>query len=186
MRISARAGRASVVLFAPILLTLHACRNDHPEHPASLTHPDSGAPSVAHGSGTAASPHGVPGPGHSAPAWTDREVIGNVNQFLGTIEHKDRAAFMAMLSDRSLHQLNDFHATEEIWGIATDALGDIRHRQISVIGGTRDSVALMIRGERTVEGEETDDPIVMNLLRENGSWKVMYPGLLYPNNHLKR
>lgn len=185
MRTLARVGRINFAFLLPILLAVSACRSERPEHPAETVRHDSasaiGSPSTHPDSIVTGVRPPVP-----PPAWTAPEMVGHVEQFLSTIHKGDRTTFAAMLSERSRKTLSDLHASDEIWGIATDALGSIQHQQISVIGGSRDSVALLIRGERKVEGEETNDPIVMSLLHEEGAWKVMYPGLQYPNNHLKR
>ncbi len=188
MRISARAPRIHALLL-PLALTLVSCRNDSVEQtprlaPRGATEAPAAAPATPGDSGVTGAP--VAGVPQSAPRWTEREVVGQVEGFLSTIKRGDRDAFMSKLSRRSKGVLSDLHATDEVWGVAVDAFDDIGHRKISVIGGSADSVATLISGERTVEGEETSDPVIMSLLREDGDWKVMYPGLLYPSNHLKR
>ncbi|MEO8272299.1 MAG: hypothetical protein ABI557_21505, partial [Aureliella sp.] len=74
----------------------------------------------------------------------------------------------------------------DIWKGALETLGNIDNRRVRVIGGTRDSAALLIEGLRLIDSERVDDPIVVQLLREDGHWKVMYPGLLYPKHYLRR
>ncbi len=75
---------------------------------------------------------------------------------------------------------------DKIWAAARTTLGDIEERKITVIGGSRDSVALRIDGRRLIDGRREDDPIIIHLLREGSAWKVMYPGLLYPEHDLRK
>lgn len=123
-----------------------------------------------------------------APAWSKRELVDGVGRFMRSIDSNDRSAFFASLSSRSKAMMaSDRTITEDrLWEGARATLGDIQNRRIEVVGGSRDSVALEITGKRMVDGQRVDDPVVIQLLRESGSWKVMYPGLLYPGHILHR
>lgn len=130
---------------------------------------------------------GTPGaPIPAPPAWTHEQLESRVRGFLSAIHNGDETAFRGMLSSRSTRHIQEFNAQREIWTVASDALGTIDGLRLRVLGGSRDSVALLIRGQRVVEGDTTAEPLIISLLREEREWKVMYPGLQYPEGHLRR
>jgi hypothetical protein len=129
--------------------------------------------------------NGSPG---SGPAWKRTELVKGVQEFVTAIDSNNQEQFWGSLSKRSIRWIDDgkLAPRAEIWSAARQTLGDIENRRITVIGGTRDSVALKIEGLRMIDNVREDDPVIIHLLREEGAWKVMYPGLLYPKGHLRR
>jgi hypothetical protein len=93
-----------------------------------------------------------------------------------------------MLAERShnLIERDRLTTADDVWKTARQTLGDIQNRRITFIGGTRDSASLLVEGLRLVDSERVADPVIVHMLREGGAWKVMYPGLLYPQHHLLR
>ncbi|MBS1911675.1 MAG: hypothetical protein JST22_06800 [Bacteroidetes bacterium] len=131
----------------------------------------------------ASTPHAQTG-----PAWNRAELVNGVQQFVTAIDSNNQAAFWLSLSRRSLRLIDGGHlaSRDQIWKDARETLSDIRDRHITVIGGSRDSVALQIDGKRLIDGERESDPIIIQLLREQNQWKVVYPGLLYPEHDLRK
>jgi hypothetical protein len=111
-----------------------------------------------------------------------------VQRFITAIDSSDSDLFWRSLSERSMVQIDrgQLGSRDDIWSSAQQTLGDIENRRITVIGGRTDSVALRIDGMRLIDSVRENDPIIIHLLREQGDWKVMYPGLLYPQHHLRR
>jgi hypothetical protein len=114
-------------------------------------------------------------------------VVADVGRFIAVIDSGNQDRFWEMLSARSIGQIDrgELAARDTIWSAARATLGDIRNRHISVLGGSPDSVALLIEGLRLIDSQRVADPVIVHLLRENGRWKIMYPGLIYPQ-HDKR
>jgi len=135
---------------------------------------------------------GTPGSGavtgEGSQGWNRAELIQGVQHFIAAIDSTDSEMFWHSLSERSLTQIDRGHlgSRDEVWTTARQTLGDIENRRITVIGGRTDSVALRIDGLRLIDSVRENDPIIIHLLRERGGWKVMYPGLLYPQHHLRR
>ncbi|HVZ39383.1 MAG TPA: hypothetical protein VHI13_08910 [Candidatus Kapabacteria bacterium] len=130
-----------------------------------------------------ATPHAETG-----PAWNRAELVSGVQQFVTAIDSNNQTAFWHSLSRRSIRLIDGGHLAshDQIWKDARETLSDIRERRITVIGGSRDSVALQIDGKRLIDGERESDPIIIQLLREQNQWKVVYPGLLYPEHDLRK
>jgi hypothetical protein len=145
----------------------------------TITHTDSAPPSV---------PPAAPGPAGNGPAWKRAELVEGVQEFVTAIDSNNESRFWGSLSRRSLTWIDEgkLASRAEIWKAARQTLADIENRRITVIGGSRDSVALKIEGMRLVDGARENDPVIIHLLREQGQWRVMYPGLLYPMHHLQR
>lgn len=120
--------------------------------------------------------------------WKRDDLVRDVSTFLNAIERNDSAVFISSLSRRTRRMIAaDSSITEgRIWEGARNTIGTIEDRQITLIGGRNDSVALRIEGKRTVDGVVTTDPVEIDLLREGGKWKVAYPGLHYPMSHQRR
>lgn len=124
----------------------------------------------------------------ASPAWSRSELARDLRTFLVAIEENDRTAFIQSLSQ----QTSDWIASDpsvtmdRVWEGARNTLGAIAERRITVVGGSGDSVAIRIDGVRTVDGEVTRDPVIVDLLRERNVWKVSYPGLHYPMEHNQR
>ena len=118
--------------------------------------------------------------------WSGPELTGRVRQFLAAIDRGDEDSFRGMLSSRSQSHITEFGAQREIWSVANESLGDIDDLQVRVLGGNRDSVALLMQGERMVEGDTTDEALIISLLREGGEWKIMYPGLQHPRSDQRK
>jgi hypothetical protein len=194
-------------LFTALLLaasTGSGCRSNRPEQPPQATpapaatqspapspsdtivHIDTSAASTppAQTTGEPASP----GAGHIAPAWNRAELVNGVQEFVTAIDSNNEERFWSSLSSRSLKWIDQgkLASRDEVWKAARQTLADIENRRITVIGGSRDSVALEIEGMRMIDGSRENDPIIIHLLREKGAWRVMYPGLLYPMHHLQR
>jgi len=126
----------------------------------------------------------LPAPG----AWKRSELVAGVAIFMNAIANDDRPSFFASLSHRTkLLMSSDSSITEQrVWDAARTTLGRIENRRITVVGGSADSVALRIDGTRTVDDVQTSEPVLVDLLREGTTWKVSYPGLHYPEGHLRR
>lgn len=124
----------------------------------------------------------------TGPAWNRAELVSGVQQFVTAIDSNNQTAFWHSLSRRSLRLIDggQLASHDQIWKDARETLSDIRERRITVIGGSRDSVALQIDGKRLIDGERESDPIIIQLLREQNQWKVVYPGLLYPEHDLRK
>lgn len=124
----------------------------------------------------------------TSPAWNRSELVRDLRAFLVAIEENDRTAFIQSLSQ----QTSDWIASDpsvtmdRVWEGARNTLGAIAERRITVVGGSGDSVAIRIDGVRTVDGEVTRDPVIVDLFRERNGWKVSYPGLHYPMEHNQR
>jgi hypothetical protein len=133
-------------------------------------------------------PHAVTGAAPQLTRQTRAELVSDVGRFIAVIDSGDQETFWKMLAQRSRRQIDrgELAPKEEVWSAARQTLGDIQSRRISIIGGTQDSVALLVEGLRNIDSERIADPVIIHLLREDGSWKVMYPGLLYPMHHLRR
>lgn len=127
-------------------------------------------------------------PASNGPGWNRAELVKGVQGFVTAIDSNNQSQFWGSLSARSMEMVDRSRLTtrEEVWKAARETLGDIENRRITVIGGSRDSVSLRIEGLRMIDGVREDDPVIIHLLREGGAWKVMYPGLLYPQHHLRR
>lgn len=124
----------------------------------------------------------------TGPAWNRAELVTGVQSFVTAIDSNNQKAFWGSLSARSLRMIDHdrLASRDQIWKDARETLSDIQNRRITVIGGSRDSVALRIDGKRLIEGERENDPIIIQLLREQRQWKVVYPGLLYPEHDLRK
>jgi hypothetical protein len=133
---------------------------------------------------------GTPTPGAqgSSQGWKRSELVQGVQAFITAIDSNDQAKFWRSLSRRSMGWIEkgELGSKQEIWSAARETLGDIRDRHITVIGGSPDSVALQVDGLRMIDGARQSDPIIIDLLREGSEWKVMYPGLMYPQHHLMK
>ncbi|MDB5034605.1 MAG: hypothetical protein JWQ98_1846 [Chlorobi bacterium] len=197
--------RLAFPLIAAALLP--ACRAKGPDVPATFHRdtaapvtqstplPDSGITSPAPGSGidtsaavTGETPGTAPAGAGLSPGWKRAELVEGVRSFVGAIDSGNERQFWGSLSGRSRSMVDGggLGPRSEIWENAKATLADIRNRKITVVGGTADSVALRIDGERLVDGVRENDPVIIGLLREKGDWKVMYPGLMYPEHHLRR
>ncbi len=191
----------TVTLF--LSLALSACGGNRPaEEPGGGSADTATVPSPAPAlpdTGTAATdtlggatvPDGSgPGPGApgTGPGWNRTELVQGMQRFITAIDSGDREKFWNSLSERSLRQIEKGGAgsRDEIWSTARQTLGDIQNRRITVIGGTSDSVALLIDGLRMIDSSRQSDPVIVHLLHERDDWKVMYPGLLYPTHHLRK
>ncbi len=108
--------------------------------------------------------------------------------FVSAIDSGNQAAFWRSISSRSLAlvERERLATREQVWRAAQASLADIQNRRITVVGGSRDSVALRIDGLRLVDGAREDDPILIHMRREAGAWKVDYPGLQYPMHDLRK
>jgi hypothetical protein len=116
------------------------------------------------------------------------QLIRGAGQFIRVIDSGNQDAFWGMLAERShnLIERDRLTTADDVWKTARQTLGDIQDRRISVIGGTRDSASLLVEGLRLIDSERVADPVIVHMLREGGAWKVMYPGLLYPQHHLRK
>lgn len=132
----------------------------------------------------------APGPGEpgGTPSWNRTELVEGVQRFITAIDSNNRELFWSSLSKRSLNMADraGIATRDEIWSTARQTLADIENRRITVIGGRADSVALRIDGLRLIDSVRENDPIIIHLLREQDTWKVMYPGLLYPGHHMRK
>lgn len=195
----------SLSILSPLLLTclLGACRSDQPApEPAADAAQQSATttPGDSTAGMSAAIPPGdsagqemtiiAPGPGEpgSTQGWQRAELVQGVQRFITAIDSNDSEMFWQSLSQRSLAMADrgGLATRDEIWTAARQTLGNIERRRITVIGGRADSVALRIDGLRMIDSMRVDDPVIVHLLREQGDWKVMYPGLLYPQHHLRK
>ncbi len=188
-----------ILLLAIAPLLLPACNRERPEQtpgPAdtpAVAMPDTiAAPAATDTPVTTGTPLPVPSGQTPLPApgptrgWKRAELLEGVQTFITAIDSGDQAKFWSSLSRRSMGWIDkgELGPKQEIWTAARETLGDIRDRRITVLGGTADSVALQIDGMRMIDGVRQSDPIIIELLREESQWKVMYPGLLYPQHHL--
>jgi hypothetical protein len=105
-----------------------------------------------------------------------REVLATLGTFFTTVETGSEEQFKRQLAARSLELLKAYDAESSVWPIAKEALGSLGNRRIRFLGGVPDSAALLVSGERTTGDTALPGAIVLSVLRENGEWKVMYPG----------
>jgi len=190
-----------ILLLSIAALLLPACNRERPEQTPEPSTPDTAAATGPDTITTPAPPDtpvttGAPAPVPSgqmpvtgtgpAQGWKRAELLDGVQQFITAIDSGDQAKFWSSLSRRSMGWIDkgELGPKQEIWTAARETLGDIKSRRITVLGGTADSVALQIDGMRMIDGARQSDPVIIELLREEGEWKVMYPGLLYPQHHL--
>lgn len=163
----------------------------HPPAPAVQTEPapqsDEGAPSTPHAVTGVPSNSSAPST-HLSPGWNRAELVEGTRAFVDAIDSGREQQFWGSLSKRSARMIDQgrLGTRDRIWAAARATLGDIEERKITVIGGSRDSVALRIDGRRMIDGRREDDPIIIHLLREGRGWKIMYPGLLYPEHDLRK
>jgi hypothetical protein len=115
-----------------------------------------------------------------------QEVLETMQSFFESIERGNEAQFHRMLSARSAKYLEELQAQGEIWDVARQSIGAIDNRKVSIVGGTRDSVALLVRDSTKGEPDSTSTDRIIITLREGGRWKIMYPGAINPNEHLIR
>lgn len=196
-------GTCAVTFTILLSLALSACGGNRPgEEPrggaadtATVPSPPAAAPDTGTAttdtlSGTTVPDGPGPGPGATGagPGWNRTELVQGMQRFITAIDSGDREMFWNSLSERSLRQIQKEGAgsRDEVWSTARQTLGDIQNRRITVIGGTADSVALLIDGLRMIDSSRQNDPVIVHLLHERGDWKVMYPGLLYPAHHLRK
>lgn len=156
------------------------------------------APATGQSSSPGASPGASRGsapvahtPGHQTPrgpGWNRTELVAGVQSFVAAIDSNNQNAFWGSISSRSIRMIEQGlpASRDQVWNAARTTLSDIRNRRVMVIGGSRDSVALRIEGERMIDGVRENDPVVISLLRERGAWKVLYPGLQYPLHDLRK
>lgn len=125
---------------------------------------------------------------HLSPGWNRAELVEGTRAFVDAIDSGHEEQFWGSLSKRSTRLIDQgkLGSRDKIWAAARTTLGDIEERKITVIGGSRDSVALRVDGRRMIDGQREDDPIIIHLLREGRDWKIMYPGLLYPEHDLRK
>lgn len=189
---------AMLAVAAPFLGS--ACRTDAPETarpidsstqaPSSSLTPDTMATvdsAILVDTGTVGITGAPPAPGGVDHGWKRSELVAGVRSFINAIDSNDQELFWRSIATRSIQQIERGQlgaSREEVWTAARQTLGDIQDRRITVIGGSRDSVALQIDGLRLIDSVRTNSPIIVHLLLEKNVWKVMYPGLLYPKNHL--
>ena len=194
---------------APLLmigLLLGGCRNDPAEESARPGVTDSGAGTHAQASsgdstigidsggkmtalpGATTGAEGVP----TAPA-IRVALVDSVRAFMSAVESGRKDRFWEMLSARSMEAAGTESGgtREEIWDAARETLGGLGHTQIRFIGGTADSVSLIVSRTtyQRVDSLETDtleDPVIIHFLRERGAWKAIYPGLLYPERERRK
>jgi hypothetical protein len=208
MNISMRTLAISLPALALAAVVLSGCRPDRPEQSPATERPATQPAQVRTDTATAAAAHdtvatadtfaleqpGVsPGPAGNgrarrAPAWNRSELVKGVQGFVTAIDSNNQELFWGSLSRRSIGMIDGgkLAPRADVWNAARQTLGDIQNRRITVVGGSRDSVALKIEGLRLVDGVREDDPVIIHLLHEGTEWKVMYPGLLYPGHHLQR
>lgn len=98
-----------------------------------------------------------------------------------------------MISDRSLRDVGTESGgtREQIWDAARETLTKIDRPTIRFIGGTNDSVSLIVSRTTyekidSVRTDTLEDPVIIHFLREEGAWKAIYPGLLYPERDRRR
>jgi hypothetical protein len=179
--------RPLLALLLPIglFIGVGGCRAEAPERPpqrpaegpSPTVTVDTSGPSFADSAVT-----GVQAPDHGQRERIDRTA----RTFLSAIETGDERTFGHMLSMRSRNFIKDIDATREIFAVAQDALGSVRGRSLTLLGGTPDSVALLLRGRRVDVADTAEEELILILLREKDEWKLMYPGLLRPRSHLLR
>jgi hypothetical protein len=128
----------------------------------------------------------------TAPA-TRVALVDSARKVMAAVATGRKDRFWEMLSTRSLEAVGTESGgtRDEIWDAARETLGGLDHPRVKFIGGTTDSVSLII--SRTsyvkVDSLETDtieDPVIIHFLRERGTWKAIYPGLIYPEHDRRR
>jgi hypothetical protein len=197
-----RTQHRSILSLVAASLLLLGCRDDV-QHPpgddttgAVQTQPGViGADSAGGATGGEPSATSAPGAAEASP-WTQpatrdpaiaRErtaVVDTLDGFLKTIDAGNESAFKAQLATRSVELLRALHAEDEIWPIAREALGSLKDRQLKILGGGTDSVALLVSATRREGDSLLHEDLVMSLLREGGAWKVMYPGAQRLDEHV--
>lgn len=125
-----------------------------------------------------------PSTGASAPPTEREQVTGALGDFFTTISSGTEAELKGRLSARSLELLRSMNAESEVWPIAREALGSIRDRRLQFIGGTPDSAALLVTGVRAFNDTLLPAAIILSVLREDGVWKIMYPGAQPLDEHV--
>lgn len=130
-------------------------------------------------------------PAHRPLAEASRPLVDSAVRFIEAIGSGDSARFFDMLSARSQASLGtpDGGTRSEVWSAARATLKDLRRPQLSIAGGTNDSIAVLIKRNRAASaGRSFDDPgeqVVLHWVREADGWKAIYPGLSYPEAHLR-
>jgi hypothetical protein len=191
------AAAIATAIAAGSLLLLPSCRDEAPQsapRDTTAARPTPASPestvrldSAAHGASDTASRAGASrwtAPPTPAVQREQAAVLDAVNRFFGTIDAGDAERFRGMLSARSLDVLASMEAEKAALPIAREALGSIRDRRLRFLGGTADSVALLLSGNRTEADSVVREDLIVSLLRENGTWKIMYPGVQHLDEHV--
>jgi hypothetical protein len=185
------------------LLLISGCRNDPPADSAAARKSDS----MANSGSTPTPGESLPGPDSSAagnaitgrsrtpaPASVQTALVDSVRMFVDAVASNRSERFWEMLSARSREAVGTQSGgtREQVWDAARETLGSLKSPSVRFVGGTVDSVSLMIGRKSTEvidslnnEVETFDDPVIIHFLRENGRWKAIYPGLLYPERDLR-
>jgi hypothetical protein len=207
MHESTRALRALLPLLSFSLL-LSSCRPDAaeaPHEPAAGGVRDSVPPPAVDTTTVSADSAAVTGPADERPvvgtsrraalipARIRRELVDSVSRFIGSIDGGDETRFWGMIAERSRRFVGtpSGGTREEIWKAAQETLGNLGRPAIRFVGGTRDSVSLLVsrisyQRVDSLTTDTLDDPVIIHFVREDGGWKAIYPGLLYPEHALQR
>jgi hypothetical protein len=181
-----------------LVLVIDGCRRERPEQ---VPRPDSTSTSSADPAPSATTPLDTPraqAPPSAAPSyWTGgtqapeptvekdrREVLSTLDGFFTTISGGSEREFRSRLSTRSIEFLKTYDPDGSVWAIAKEALGTLGNRRTEFLGGRPDSAAVLVSGARAGGDTAMPGAIILSVLRENGEWKVMYPGAQPYDEHV--
>ncbi len=127
------------------------------------------------------------------PTALQHQVLDSARTFVQVIESGNRVRFFAMLADRSSKAVGtpSGGSAEDIWSAAQQTLRSVHNPTFVVEGGSSDSISIRIRRHRSPQAvqDSFDDPgdaVVLHFVLEGGRWKAIYPGLSYPDVHLRK